>query len=167
MGHVRNYTITDVIARFKKMQGYEVFQPMGFDAFGLPAENYAIKTGIHPKDSTEKNIETMEQQLRNMGGVEQMLGMMPGGAAMKDVKIDEKAMAHMEAIIRSMTMKERVNPEIINSSRKQRIAKGSGTSVEEVNKLLRQFEQMKKMMKQFPGMMGGKGGKRGRMRFPF
>jgi signal recognition particle subunit SRP54 len=74
---------------------------------------------------------------------------MPGGANLKGVKVDEKAMAHMEAIIRSMTMDERVNPEIINSSRKQRIAKGSGTSVEEVNKLLRQFEQMKKMMKQF------------------
>ena len=109
------------------------------------------------------------QQLRNMGGVEQMLGMMPGGAAMKDVKIDEKAMAHMEAIIRSMTMKERVNPEIINSSRKQRIAKGSGTSVEEVNKLLRQFEQMKKMMKQFsdPKKLKRMGFGTGRGRFPF
>ena len=108
------------------------------------------------------------QQLRNMGGVEQMLSMMPGmnAGALKDVKVDEKAMAHMEAIIRSMTMQERVSPEIINSSRKQRIAKGSGTSVEEVNRLLRQFEQMKKMMKQFSdpkkmkrmgfGRMGGK-----------
>ena len=112
------------------------------------------------------------QQLRNMGGVEQMLGMMPSmnAGALKDVKIDEKAMAHMEAIIRSMTMEERVNPEIINSSRKIRIAKGSGTSVEEVNKLLRQFEQMKKMMKQFsdPKKLKkmGFGGKRG-MKFPF
>ena len=108
------------------------------------------------------------QQLRNMGGVEQMLGMMPGGASLKDVKVDEKAMAHMEAIIRSMTMQERVNPEIINSSRKQRIAKGSGTSVEEVNKLLRQFEQMKKMMKQFsdPKKMRRMGfGRRGMMPF--
>ena len=109
------------------------------------------------------------QQLRNMGGVEQMLGMMPGGAAMKDVKIDEKAMAHMEAIIRSMTMEERVNPEIINSSRKIRIAKGSGTSVEEVNKLLRQFDQMKKMMKQFsdPKKLKRMGFGGGRGRFPF
>ena len=109
------------------------------------------------------------QQLKNMGGVEQMLGMMPGGAAMKDVKIDEKAMAHMEAIIRSMTMEERVNPEIINSSRKIRIAKGSGTSVEEVNKLLRQFEQMKKMMKQFsdPKKLKRMGFGGGRGRFPF
>ena len=111
------------------------------------------------------------QQLRNMGGVEQMLGMMPGmnASALKDVKVDEKAMAHMEAIIRSMTMEERVNPEIINSSRKIRIAKGSGTSVEEVNKLLRQFEQMKKMMKQFsdPKKMKRLGfGRRG-MKMPF
>jgi signal recognition particle subunit SRP54 len=78
-------------------------------------------------------------------------------------------MAHMEAIIRSMTMEERVNPEIINSSRKIRIAKGSGTSVEEVNKLLRQFDQMKKMMKQFsdPKKMKRMGfGRRG-MKMPF
>ena len=111
------------------------------------------------------------QQLRNMGGVEQMLSMMPGmnSGALKDVKVDEKAMAHMEAIIRSMTMEERVNPEIINSSRKIRIAKGSGTSVEEVNKLLRQFEQMKKMMKQFsdPKKLKKMGfGRRG-MKMPF
>ena len=69
VGHWYNYGPTDTYARFKKMQGYEVFQPMGFDAFGLPAENYAIKTGVHPKDSTEKNIATMEQQLRNMGAM--------------------------------------------------------------------------------------------------
>ncbi len=69
VGHWYNYGPTDSYARFKKMQGYEVFQPMGFDAFGLPAENYAIKTGIHPKDSTEKNIALMERQLRNMGAM--------------------------------------------------------------------------------------------------
>ena len=69
VGHWYNYGPTDTYARFKKMQGYEVFQPMGFDAFGLPAENYAIKTGIHPKDSTDKNIETMEVTLRNMGAM--------------------------------------------------------------------------------------------------
>ena len=60
VGHWYNYGPTDSYARFKKMQGYGVFQPMGFDAFGLPAENYAIKTGVHPKESTEKNIATME-----------------------------------------------------------------------------------------------------------
>lgn len=68
VGHWYNYGPTDSWARFKRMQGYEVFHPMGFDAFGLPAENYAIKTGIHPKDSTLKNIETMEQQLKEIGG---------------------------------------------------------------------------------------------------
>ncbi|MFA5603035.1 MAG: leucine--tRNA ligase [Bacilli bacterium] len=67
LGHWYNYGPSDTYARFKRMQGYEVFHPMGFDAFGLPAENYAIKTGIHPKDSTLKNIETMEEQLRGIG----------------------------------------------------------------------------------------------------
>lgn len=68
-GHWFNYGPVDSWARMKKMQGYNVFQPMGFDAFGLPAENYAIKTGIHPKDSTDKNIETMEKQLKAMGAM--------------------------------------------------------------------------------------------------
>ena len=67
MGHWYNYGVTDSYARFLRMNGYDVFQPMGFDAFGLPAENYAIKTGIHPKDSTDKNIATMERQLSEMG----------------------------------------------------------------------------------------------------
>lgn len=66
-GHWYNYSLSDSWARMKRMQGYEIFQPMGFDAFGLPAENYAIKTGIHPHDSTIKNIETMERQLKEMG----------------------------------------------------------------------------------------------------
>lgn len=69
LGHWYNYGPTDSFARFKRMQGYDVFQPMGFDAFGLPAENFAIKTGIHPKDSTMKNIKTMEGQLANMGAM--------------------------------------------------------------------------------------------------
>lgn len=67
VGHWYNYGPSDSYARFKRMQGYEVFQPMGFDAFGLPAENYAIKTGVHPKDSTLQNISTMEETLREMG----------------------------------------------------------------------------------------------------
>ena len=67
LGHWYNYAPADSYARFKRMQGYAVFQPMGFDAFGLPAENYAIKTGVHPKDSTEQNIANMEQTLREMG----------------------------------------------------------------------------------------------------
>ncbi len=69
VGHWYNYGPADSYARFKRMQGYNVFQPMGFDAFGLPAENFAIKTGIHPKDSTLRNIETMEGQLRAMGAM--------------------------------------------------------------------------------------------------
>ena len=68
-GHWFNYGPVDSWARMKRMQGYNVFQPMGFDAFGLPAENYAIKTGIHPKDSTDTNIETMEKQLKAMGAM--------------------------------------------------------------------------------------------------
>ena len=110
-------------------------------------------------------------QLKNMGNLEQLMGMMPGvkPGAMKDVKIDEKAMAHTEAIIHSMTKAEREHPDIINASRKKRIAAGSGTSVEEVNKLLKQFEQMLKMMKQFTNMGKTKQGKRmlGRMKMPF
>ncbi|WP_350344771.1 leucine--tRNA ligase [Proteinivorax tanatarense] len=68
-GHWYNYGLTDSWARYKRLKGYEVFQPMGFDAFGLPAENYAIKTGVHPKDSTMKNIQTMEKQLKDMGAM--------------------------------------------------------------------------------------------------
>lgn len=69
VGHWYNFGPVDTFARYKKMQGYELFQPMGFDAFGLPAENYAIKTGIHPHDSTMKNVETMEKQLKAMGAM--------------------------------------------------------------------------------------------------
>ena len=91
-------------------------------------------------------------------------GMKPG--AIKDAKIDENALAHTEAIIKSMTKKEREHPEIIQASRKIRIAKGSGTSVEEVNKLLKQFDQMKKMIKQFSGA-GGRKNPFGKMKIPF
>lgn len=69
IGHWYNYGLTDSFARYKRMKGYAVFQPMGFDAFGLPAENYAIKTGVHPEDSTLKNIETMEEQLKRIGAM--------------------------------------------------------------------------------------------------
>ena len=106
-----------------------------------------------------------------MGSIDQLLGMMPGvnRAALKDAKLDEKQMAHTEAIIHSMTPKERMRPDIINASRKKRIAAGSGTSVEEVNRLLRQFDQMMKMMKQFTDMGKTRKGKKmlGRMKMPF
>ena len=110
-------------------------------------------------------------QLKNMGNLEQLMGMMPGvkPGALKDAKIDEKAMARTEAIIKSMTRREREKPEIINASRKKRIAAGSGTSVEDVNKLLKQFDQMLKMMKQFSDMGKTRQGKKmlGRMKMPF
>ena len=106
-----------------------------------------------------------------MRHLEQLMGMMPGvkPGALKDAKIDEKVMAHTEAIIRAMTRKEREKPDIINASRKKRIAQGSGTSVEEVNKLLKQFDQMVKMMKQFTDMGKTRQGKKmlGRMKMPF
>ena len=107
------------------------------------------------------------EQIKNMGSMEQLLGMMPGvnASALKDAQVDEKALARTEAIIKSMTPKERAKPEILNSSRKRRIAAGSGTSVEEVNRLLKQFDQVKKLMKQFSSMGGKRRGKR--MKFPF
>lgn len=106
-------------------------------------------------------------QLKKMGNLEQIIGMMPGvkAGSLKDAQVDESQMKRIEAIILSMTKDERLRPETINGSRRKRIAKGSGTSVEDVNKLLRQFDQMKKLMKQFskPGKLRGFGG----MRMPF
>jgi signal recognition particle subunit SRP54 len=105
------------------------------------------------------------KQIKNMGSMESLLSMMPGvkPGQLKDAKIDEKAIARTEAIILSMTMKERTKPDILNFSRKRRIAAGSGTTVEEVNRLLKQYEQTKQLMKQF--MSSGK--KKGRFKFPF
>ena len=109
-------------------------------------------------------LESMNQ-MKKMGGLSSILGMMPGmgGAQMKQIEdaMDEKKMARIEAIILSMTPKERRNPDIINPSRKRRIAKGAGVDISEVNRLVKQFEQSRKLMKQMPGMMGGKRGKRG------
>jgi signal recognition particle subunit SRP54 len=109
------------------------------------------------------------QQMKKMGPLSSILEMIPGvGKQLKDVQIDEKDTAHIEAIIRSMTTEERRKPTVIKDSRKKRIAKGSGTSVQEVGRLLKQFEQMQKMMKQFAGgggglgMLGGKKGKKGK-----
>jgi signal recognition particle subunit SRP54 len=109
------------------------------------------------------------QQIKKMGGIGDILKMMPGmgGGQLKDVDIDENAMSGVEAIIFSMTKTERSNPDILNPSRKKRIAQGAGVDISEVNKLVKQFEQMKKSMKQFSGLMGGKGGKKGRFKLPF
>lgn len=107
-------------------------------------------------------------QVKKMGGISDMLSMLPGmGKQLKDVDIDENAMDRTEAIIYSMTKKERSNPDIINLPRKKRIASGAGVDLSEVNALVKQFDQMKKMMKQMSGMMGGKGGKRGKFKMPF
>ena len=113
-------------------------------------------------------------QVKKMGGMTSILGMMPGMSQLKDADIDEKAIDRVEAIILSMTPKERANPSLLNLSRKQRIAKGAGVNISEVNRIVKQFDQMQKMMKQIPGMMGGKkrglgglGGMMGKFKMPF
>lgn len=114
-------------------------------------------------------LESMNQ-MKNMGGISSVLNMLPGlGTKAKDIEgmIDEKDMARKEAIILSMTPKERANPDLLNPSRKKRIAKGAGVELAEVNRMVKQFEQTRKMMKQMPGMMGGKIGKRGGFKLPF
>ena len=111
-------------------------------------------------------------QMKKMGGLSSVLGMMPGmipGMSSSQVSqlegaIDDKKMAHIEAIILSMTPEERANPKLMNPSRKKRLARGAGVDIAEVNRFIKQFDQTKKMMKKMPGMMGGK---RGRMKFPF
>ena len=101
------------------------------------------------------------RQIKNMGSIKSLISMIPGmSKQMRDVDIDERQFLRVEAIITSMTARERAKPDIINASRKKRIASGSGTSVEDVNKLLRQYEQMKKMFKQFSGKNGKKSMKR-------
>jgi signal recognition particle subunit SRP54 len=109
------------------------------------------------------------QQVKKMGNMKDLVGMIPGaGKALKDVEIEDDAFKHIEAIIHSMTPKERSKPSILDAKRKNRIAKGSGTSIQQVNQLLKQFDQMSKMMKMMQGggarnmmrMMGGMKGMR-------
>ena len=131
-------------------------------------EQFDAKKAAELEEKIRQQIFTLDDyldqmaQLKNMGNLEQLAGMIPGmkPGALKDAKMDEKMLAHQEAIIKSMTKKEREHPEMLNASRKQRVAKGSGTSVEEVNKLLKQYEQIKKMMKQFSDMGRSKQGRR-------
>lgn len=124
-------------------------------------------------------LEQMEQ-VRNLGPLDQIMDMLPGMnkmKGMKDMKVDEKQIGRVEAIVRSMTKEEKQKPELLNHSRRKRVAAGSGTSVVEVNRLIKQFDDMKKMMKQFSSMMGPKGPKGGKkglkgmlgknMKFPF
>ena len=120
------------------------------------------------------------KQFKEPGALQNMLGMMPGvdSKMLSGAQIDEKAIAHIEAIVNSMTPKERNNPSIINFSRKKRIAAGCGLKVEDVNKLLKQFESMQKLTKQMNnmvrkgkkrkgGLFGGFGGMGGKGGFPF
>ena len=115
------------------------------------------------------------QQIKKMGGLASIMSMLPGMGQLKGgmPEVDESAFAKVEAIILSMTKEERANPALMNPSRKQRIARGAGVDIGEVNRIVKQFDQMKKMMKQLPGMMGGKkgrgglGGMFGKMKMPF
>ncbi|UOE92867.1 signal recognition particle protein [Alkalihalobacillus sp. LMS39] len=130
----------------------------------------------------EKKMRTMDltfddfldqlAQVRSMGPLDEILGMMPGMNKMKNMKnlqVDDKQINRVEAIVRSMTKAEKQDPSLINASRRRRIAKGSGTTIQDVNRLLKQFEDMKKMMKQMTGMTKGKkkGKGKGKMPFPF
>ncbi len=125
-----------------------------------------IEKKIREQTFTLEDFLVQMRQLKKMGNINQLMAMLPGAntGALKNAEIDENQMKKIEAIILSMTKSERFRPEIINGSRRRRIAQGSGTTVEDVNRLLRQFEQMKKLMKQFSGM-----GKRrfGGMKLPF
>jgi len=124
-------------------------------------------------------LEQMEQ-VKKLGPLDQIMDMLPGMNKMKglkDMKVDEKQIGRIEAIVRSMTKAEKLKPELLNHSRRKRVAAGSGTTIVEVNRLIKQFDDMKKMMKQFSSMMGPKGPKGGKkglkgmlgknMKFPF
>ena len=131
---------------------------------------YDAKKAAEMEEKLKTNRFTLQDfydqmvQMKSMGSMEEILAQMPGGGNLKGVKLDEKAMAHTEAIILSMTPKEREKPEIIGASRKKRIAAGAGLKVEDVNRLLKSFEQMRKLIKQFSGPGAGKKMKRmGRM----
>ena len=104
------------------------------------------------------------EQMKNMGSMADILAMMPGGNKLSGMVLDEKQLDKTGAIIKSMTKQERENPGIINGSRRKRIAAGSGVKVQDVNRLLSQFDQMKKMLRQFSGK---KLKRKGMMKFPF
>jgi signal recognition particle subunit SRP54 len=136
----------DVVSLVEKAQ-------QNFDEEETRRINKKIKQN---KFDFEDFLKQMEQ-IKKMGNMKDLLGMIPGvGKAIKDVDIDDNSLKPIEAIIKSMTPKERANPELLNGSRKTRIASGSGTSIQEVNQLLKQFEQMRKMMKSMNKMGGAK-----------
>ena len=183
-------SVTDVPIKFialgEKLDALEVFHPdrmakrilgMG-DVVGLieKAEEFVdekkakeLEEKIRSQTFTFDDFLDQMQQMRNLGPLEDLLGMLPGmnNKAMKNLKIDEKEFARVEAIIQSMTKKERTHPGIIDSSRKKRIAQGSGTDVRQVNGLLKQFKELRKMMKKLGAMNGGKGKRKMKMPFPF
>ena len=182
--------VTDVPIKFiasgEKMDNIEVFHPdrmasrilgMG-DMLSLIEKAEAIVDEKKAKESEEKIInqtftfdDFLDQmmQIKKMGPLEDILGMLPGvnSKALKGVKLPEGELAKVEAIIRSMTKKERIKPDIIDSSRRKRIALGSGTSPAEVNKLIKQFKDLRKLMKQFGNMSKGMKKKRFKMPFSF
>jgi signal recognition particle subunit SRP54 len=124
-----------------------------------------LEEKIRSNDFTLDDFRDQLRTIRKMGPLEQIMGMLPGMGNLKalaDNKPDEKQLGRVEAIISSMTRDERRKQHIINGSRRKRIARGSGTSVEEVNRLLKQFVQMQKMLKQFGGMAGLGGGRKAR-----
>ena len=127
---------------------------------------YDAKKAAEMEEKLRSNRFTLQDyydqlvQLKSMGSMEDILAQMPGGANLKGVKVDEKQMARTEAIILSMTPRERENPAIIQASRKKRIAAGAGVKVEDVNRMLKSFEQMQKLIKQFSGPGAGKKMKR-------
>ena len=154
----------------EKMDAIDVFHPdrMADRILGMgdivtlvekAQENFNIEEAKQLQKKIAKNKFDFDdflgqlQQVKKMGNMKDLVGMIPGvGKAIKDVDIKDDAFKSIEAIIHSMTPKERQNPELINGGRRQRIAKGSGTNIQEVNKLMKQFEDMRKMMK----MMGNK-----------
>ena len=132
------------------------------EAFDEKETEKLVKRG--PQELTLEDFLSQMQQMKKMGGLQSMLSMLPGANKLQDVEIDENALKKPEAIIRSMTPRERRNPGILNASRRKRIAAGSGTTVQDVNALIRQFDQAKDMMKK---MMGNKMMRKGKRRFPF
>ena len=152
---------------------------------GIDAEKAAeMERKMRTAEFTFDDFLDQMEQVRKLGPLDQLMDMLPGmgkmKSGMKDMKVDERQLGRVEAIVRSMTKAEKQNPELLNHSRRKRVAAGSGTTIVEVNRLIKQFDDMKKMMKQFSSMMGPKGpkglkgGKKGlkgmlgkNMKFPF
>ena len=137
---------------------YKIYFPgkSADNTFGFRADEHRPKK---MRDQTFDLNDYMEQfdQIKKMGSMEQLLSMIPGlSANLKDVQIDERQLDRMKAIIQSMTPQERRKPELLNASRRKRIAEGSGNTVQSVNQLIKQFEQTKKMMKELTGAKGNK-----------